>query len=97
MPYYERDAKAIAKLHSELAAIGLPLVRVRKLNAIMNAIEMQVEDEFADREVVDALFAVLLLAAESLGTPTVHVFMKHVEECRADTAKRLSLRTVGGR
>jgi len=97
LSYYERDAKAIAKLHSELAGIGLPLVRVRKLNGILNAIEMQVEDEFANREVVDARFAALLLATESLNAPGLQDFIRHVEECRSSTAKRLSMRAVGGR
>ena len=97
MPYYERDVDKIAALESQLAAVGLPVVRVRKLNAILNAIEVQVEDEYADRRVVDALFESLSLAAEPIESSAGAEFRKHVAECRQDVATRLSLRAFGGR
>ena len=97
MPYYEKDADTIAALESELAALGLPIVRVRKLNAILNAIEVQVEDEYADRQVVESLFESLLLAANSVDSPAGVQFRQQVEDCRAHIMKRLSLRAVGGR
>lgn len=97
MPYYEKDADTIAALESELAAVGLPIVRVRKLNAILNAIEVQVEDEYVDRRVVDSLFESLLLAAKAVDSPAGVRFRQQVEDCRAHMAKRLSLRAVGGR
>ncbi len=97
MPYYEKDADTIAALESELAAVGLPIVRVRKLNAILNAIEVQVEDEYADRQVVDSLFESLSLAAESIDSPAGARFRQQVVDCREHIAKHLSLRAVGGR
>ena len=97
MPYYEKDADAIAALEPELAAVGLPMVRARKLNAILNAIEVQVEDEYADRHVVDSLFESLLLAAKSIDSSAGVDFRKRVDDCRAHIAKRLSVRAVGGR
>jgi hypothetical protein len=97
VPYYEKDADTIAALESQLSAVGLPIIRVRKLNAILNAIEVQVEDEYADRQVVDSLFESLLLAAESIDSPAGVQFRQRVEDCRAHMAKRLSLRAVGGR
>ncbi len=97
MPYYEKDADTIAALESELAAVGLPILRVRKLNAILNAIEVQVEDEYADRQVVDSLFESLLIAAKSIDSPAGERFRQRVEDCRGHIANRLSLRAVGGR
>lgn len=97
MPYYEKDADTIAALESELSAVGLPVVRVRKLNAILNAIEVQVEDEYADRQVTDSLFESLALAAESIDSPGGARFRQQVADCRAHIAKHLSLRAAGGR
>ena len=97
MPYYEKDVDTIAALESQLAAVGLPIVRVRKLNAILNAIEVQVEDEYADRQVVDSLFESLLLAAKPIDSPAGVQFRQQAADCRAHIAKRLSLRAVGGR
>ena len=97
MPYYERDVDTIAALESQLAAVGLPVVRVRKLNAILNAIEVQLEDEYVDRLVVDSLFESLSLAAEPIDSPAGAQFRRQVADCREHIAKRLSLRAVGGR
>ena len=97
MPYYEKDAHAIAALASDFAALGLPAIRARKLNAILNAIEVQVEDEYADRRVVDSLFGSLSLAAESIDSPAGAQLRQQATDCRQHIAKRLSLRAVGGR
>jgi hypothetical protein len=96
VPYYERDVNAVAALRTELEAVGLPLVRARKLNSVLNAIEMQVEDEYPDQRVVDALFGGLLVAAESIDLPAGEAVRKRIQGCRERVGDSLSHRVVGG-
>ena len=92
MSYYEADADAIARLESRLERVGLPVVLYRKSMAILNAIEVQVEDEYADPQVADALFEALLIAARSTDSDPGRAYVVRVEECRAHIAKRLASR-----
>ena len=70
MPYYSADADAIAKLESRLQGVGLPIVLLRKHNAILNAIEGQIEDEHADPDVAAARVQCLALGARPPGGAT---------------------------
>ncbi len=97
LPYFEADVDAIARLESELGAVGLPVVRSRKFMAMLNAIEVQIEDEYVDRTVTDSLFESLAIAARSIDSPAGETFRQRVEDCRKHVANRLSIRAVGGR
>lgn len=67
MRYNEAGVKALDKVREVINSVGLPLVKARKFNAILNAIEMQIEDyEYTD-EVVKALDGALLALASSYG------------------------------
>ncbi len=62
---YERKRVAqLAPIQAEIEKLGLPLVRLRKLNGIRNALEMQIEDGGDSPEVnkllLDALRAGIL-------------------------------------
>jgi len=60
MGYNEAGVKALDKVREVIDSVGLPLIKARKFNGILNAIEMQIEDyEYAD-EVVKALDRALL-------------------------------------
>ena len=93
MPYYEADADAIADLESHLDDVGLPIVVYRKFMAILNAIEVQIEDEYADPQVATALFESLLTAARSIDSATGDAYVGRVENCREHIDRRLSSRS----
>lgn len=95
MPYFQQDVNAVAELRAAFEAVGLPLVIARKNYGILNAIEMQVEDEYANHHVVDALFEALSLAVRSLKPPHDRVLATRVEDCRVSIMDSLS-RRVGG-
>ena len=44
MRYNEAGVKALDKVQEVIDSVGLPLVKAREFNAILNAIEMQIED-----------------------------------------------------
>ena len=67
MRYNEAGVKALDKVQEVIDSVGLPLVKARKLNAILNAIEMQIEDYEYTNEVVRALDRALLALANSYG------------------------------
>jgi len=94
LPYYEADADAIARLESRLDRVGLPVVIYRKFMAILNAIEVQVEDEYADPQVTAALLEALLTAARLTDSEPGRAYVARVEECRAHIAKRLASRST---
>ncbi len=61
--YNKAGVKALEKVREVIDSFGLPLIRARKFNGILNAIEMQIEDyEYAD-DVVEALDKALLALA----------------------------------
>ncbi len=67
MGYNEAGVKALDKIREVIDSVGLPVIKARKFNGILNAIEMQIEDyEYAD-EVVKALDKALLVLASSYG------------------------------
>lgn len=94
MPYYEANADAIANLESHLDKVGLPAVVHRKFMAILNAIEVQIEDEYADPQVVAALFESLLTAARSIDSEAGRAYVGRAEECREHISKRLASRST---
>ena len=61
--YNKAGVKALEKVREVIDSFGLPLIRARKFNGILNAIEMQIEDyEYTD-DVVKALDKALLVLA----------------------------------
>ncbi len=96
MPYFSADARLIADLGSRLEEAGLPFALLRKNKGIVNAIEMQVEDEYAAPAVTAALFECLLLSARSIGTPAGDALCAQVEACRDRVAKSLAARPASG-
>lgn len=63
MVYNKAGVKALEKVRGLIDSFGLPLIKVRKFNGILNAIEMQIEDyEYTD-DVVKALDKALLSLA----------------------------------
>lgn len=92
MPYYKADADAIAQLGSRLQKLGQPVMLSRKYRAILNAIEVQIEDEYTDAEVTDMLFESLLKLTGSIDSPAGVAFGQRVAECQKRIAKRLAAR-----
>lgn len=67
MRYNEAGAKALDQVQKVIDSIGLPLDKARKFNAILDAIETQIEDyEYTD-EVVKGLDRALLALASLYG------------------------------
>lgn len=64
MRYNEAGVKALHKVQGVIASARLPLVKARKFNGILNAIEMQIEDYDYDEEVVKSLVRALVSLAE---------------------------------
>jgi hypothetical protein len=64
MRYNEAGVKALHGVRSAIDSAGLPLLRERKLNGILNAIEMQIEDYDYDEDVVKALVRAMVSLAE---------------------------------
>jgi hypothetical protein len=64
MPYNEAGVKALHKVQNAIHSAGLPLLKARKFNGILNAIEIQIEDYDYDDDVVKALVRALVSLAE---------------------------------
>ena len=64
MRYNEAGVKALHRVQDVVDSAGLPLLKERKLNGILNAIEMQIEDYDYDEDVVKALVRALVSLAE---------------------------------
>ena len=60
----EAGVKALHGVRNAIDSAGLPLLKERKLNGILNAIEMQIEDYDYDDDVVEALVRALVSLAE---------------------------------
>lgn len=60
---------AISELEDTVNSLGIPIVLVRKLNGIRNAIEMQIEDYRIVPEVIDFLCKAYLAQAEVFKEP----------------------------
>ena len=63
MEYNKAGVKAIEKVEAMIAALDLPLEIAGKFNAIINAIERQIEDYEYTEETVKALDKALLILA----------------------------------
>ena len=63
MKYNEAGVKAVEKVEAVIDSFDLTPVTVPKFNAIINAIEMQIEDYEYSKEVVETLDKALLLLA----------------------------------
>lgn len=92
MAYYPKDAAAAQSLREKIAALGVPLVLMRKFIQLIGAISVQVEDEFTSRRVIATVFVALVQQAEDLRHPESDKIKKLIEDCRNDIEKRLDKR-----
>ncbi len=67
--YNQKAVDAISELEDTVNSLGIPIVLVRKLNGIRNAIEMQIEDYRIVPEVLDLLCKAYLAQAEVFKEP----------------------------
>lgn len=89
MTYFKSDAELVERLESEIEALGLPILMTRKINGILNAIEMQIEDEYANPIVVDTLYIAMQQFAAGIPEPTCDRIIRLVEQARSQMSKRL--------
>ena len=66
----ESGVKALHRVQDVVDSAGLPLLKARKFNGILNAIEMQIDDYDHDDDVVQALVRALVSLAERYELPT---------------------------
>lgn len=66
----------------------------RKYMAILNAIEVQIEDEYANPEVADMLFESLAKLSRSIGSAAGDAFGNKITDCQRRIAKRLAVRAT---
>ncbi|MCL0078751.1 hypothetical protein M1O56_03695 [Dehalococcoidia bacterium] len=62
--YNEEGVKALDKVHDLIQSFNLPFAAARKFNAIMDAIEIQVEDCHYSPAVIDYLCESILALAD---------------------------------
>lgn len=86
MVYNEAGVKALGKVQGVIGSFGLPLIKARKLNGILNAIEMQIEDYGYTDDVVKALDKALLALAREYGSETEYA---EVERALAEFERKL--------
>ena len=92
MAYYPKDAAVMDKLRNLLDEQGMPLVMIRKYNALMGVISVQVEDEYTCRAVIDTAFVALEQQADTVQEPERTAIVKRIGECRQEINKRLDRR-----
>jgi len=64
MRYNKAGVKALENIKEVIESFGLPLIKARKFYGILNAIEVQIEDDGYTDDVVKALDRSLLALAE---------------------------------
>ena len=78
--FNQKAVDAIEELENTINSLDIPIILVRKLNGIRNAIEMQVEDNRTVPEVLDCLCKAFLAQAEIFKEPyrskIIHAFRK---------------------
>jgi len=91
MRYNEAGVKALDKVREIIESAGLPLIKARKFDGILNAIEMQIEDYEYAQEVVECLDQALSALASSyqLGA---HILL---EEALAEFERKLARKRRG--
>ena len=67
--YNQKAVDAIEELENTIKSLNIPIILVRKLSGIGNAIEMQVEDNRIVPEVLDYLCKAFLAQAEIFKEP----------------------------
>jgi hypothetical protein len=67
--YNQKAVDAIEELKKTIKSLNIPIILVRKLNGILNAIEMQVEDNRTVPEVLDYLCKAFLAQADIFKEP----------------------------
>ena len=66
--YNEKGVQDLRRVKETISAMGLPPLKFRKLNGILNALEMQIEDFDYDIKVVQSLGNALMRLAEIHGS-----------------------------
>jgi|GEM_PF-3806077 len=84
--YNQKAVNAISELENTVKSLGIPIVLLRKLNGIRNAIEMQIEDYRIIPEVLDHLCKAYLAQAEVFKEPyrskIISAFRKFLKRIR---------------
>jgi len=87
MVYNKAGVKALEKVRRLIDSFDLPLIKARKFNGILNALEMQIEDfEYID-EVVKALDKALLALAGGYASEAQYT---ELEETLGEFERKLS-------
>ena len=76
--YNEKAVQDLRQVEENIKAMGLPLVKFRKLNGILNALEMQIEDFEYDIKVVQYLGNALIRLAEIHGSKQQGIVVSRV-------------------
>lgn len=77
MVYNEAGVKALDRMRGVIDSFGLPLIKAKKFNGILNAIEMQIEDyEYID-DVVKLMDKALLALAGEYASEVQHAELEH--------------------
>ncbi|GBC60229.1 hypothetical protein DENIS_1180 [Desulfonema ishimotonii] len=79
--YNQKAVDAIYELENTINSLGIPIILVRKLKGICNAIEMQVEDCRAEPEVIEYLCKAYLAQAKGFREPYRGNIIKAFQKC----------------
>ena len=87
--YDEKRVAHLVPIRTAVQSTGLPLVKMRKLNTILNALEMQIEDGGDSPEVNDLLIQALRKAVEfQLGEQLSRPILAAIEQFSVGEKKR---------
>ena len=93
--YNERAARAVSSCEAHLVSLDVPMIVLRKLKGILNAIEMQIEDFAMTPAVFIALChaykAQVSIVKESYRTPLIQAFQACEQAILASFSDRLSV------
>lgn len=78
MRYNKAGVKALDNVREVIESFGLPLIKARKFNGILNAIEMQIEDYGYTDDIVKALDKSLLALAEQHASEAQYAELEHI-------------------
>ncbi len=79
--YNQKAVDAIEELEKTIKSLDIPIILVRKLNGIRNAIEMQVEDNRTVPKVLDYLCKAFLAQAEIFKEPYRSIITSAFRKC----------------
>jgi hypothetical protein len=88
MPYDGECADIVVRLRDEVEALGLPLLQAPRPLAIINALEINVEEGCTNQEAVGFLFQALTAEVQSWPEPARNRAMTAINGCRGALALR---------